>query len=75
LEWQADALEQTHQVQFALDAHLIQHLIGGIFGHPDHEVVAERAEFVRQQPVGVVRQPLELLERGCFGGAPAIGLG
>src|SRR6516225_2078114 len=49
-----------------LRAELVEHLVGRKVLDPDHEVLAQRAKFVRQPPIGCIRNHLDDVERPLF---------
>ena len=64
LERQADALEQAQQVELALDAHVVEHLVGRVVLDVDHHALALVAEVLRQAAERLGGDHLELDERG-----------
>src|SRR5215831_17220776 len=72
---QADALEQAEQIELGLRAQLVQHLLGREILHPDDEVLAQRAEFLRQPAKRRLGERFELLERRRLDRAPGERIG
>ena len=63
-ERQADALEQAEQIEFALGAHLIEHLVAREVVDLDDEVGAQIAKSLRQMAKHLAGKAFELGERG-----------
>ncbi len=63
LERQADALEQPHQIELALDAHGVEHLVGRIVLDADHHALALGAEMRRQPAERLGGDHLEFEQR------------
>ena len=51
------------EIKLGLRAELVEHLVGRKVLDTDHEVLAQRAKFVRQPPIGCIRNHLDDVER------------
>ncbi len=66
LEWQPDPLEQAQEVEFAVEVHGFQDLLGGEVLDPENQVLAKPPEVLRQPGIGLGGHNLDIGEgRGC----------
>ena len=59
---QADALEQAEQIELALRAQVVEHLVGRKILDPDDQILAQRAKSLRQAAKGVMGERLQLCQ-------------
>jgi len=59
---EANALEQAHEVEFALRTERAHDVFGGKVFDPDDEIVAQRTKFRRQAAPGGVGQQFKIGE-------------
>jgi hypothetical protein len=63
---EADATEESQQIEGRLAAHLPHGLVIGEILDADHHALAEAAEFLRQTGIGVLCQGFEIVEGGSL---------
>ena len=63
---EANALEETEQVEFALRLHLVQYFVFRKVLDPDDEIAGEIMKRLRQARIRIGRQCVEVLERWRF---------